>query len=318
MPGLFGGLARARAGMYEGARLGQQDQQQRAMQALLERLQTVQVRDAEQMPDYTTRTAEAKREAERARLAQVVEQARAREEQRIADERNHAQQLEAIRETGRQARMTREVPTPGRAGTGVEKPVQTSDGERKALFYHQRAKPAADQIARYDSPQVLDAIAQKTGMLGNWAKTPEGRLLDQASRVWVMAVLRQDSQGTISDSEMENYRETYLPVPGDDAATLAQKAEARRVATEGLLGVAGRAAPPSIPGEPSGQGEIHLGAPTPVNPQQPRVQGIVAEAVRRLRSGEGTWAEAKRDLPPAVLQQVLDTIAADAQRGGHR
>ena len=135
-----------------------------------------------------------------------------------------------------------------------EKPLRQeipSESERKGLFFYQRAVPAGKIIDSFNDQKTLDALAAKAGMLGNWAKTPEGRRLIQAGKTWAMAVLRQDSGGAITDDEMEFYFDTYLPRPGDDAATLAQKAEARRVVTEGLKAVAGRAMPREATSGPS-------------------------------------------------------------------
>lgn len=109
-----------------------------------------------------------------------------------------------------------------------------TEGERKALFFYRRAEPAAAILNQFDNQKTLDAVASQAGMLGNWAKTPEGQRLYQAGKTWAMAVLRQDSGGAITEEEMQGYFDTYLPRPGDSAEVLAQKRDARRVVTDGL------------------------------------------------------------------------------------
>lgn len=123
------------------------------------------------------------------------------------------------------------------------KEPSTTDGERKGAAFMQRVIPAGQRLNKFDTRQALDVIASKAGMWGNWAKSPEGRQLEQAGRTWAISVLRPESGATITPEEMESYQATYLPVPGDDDATLAQKRQARREAEESIAAIAGRAMP---------------------------------------------------------------------------
>lgn len=125
----------------------------------------------------------------------------------------------------------------------AEKPGNPTDGERKAAMYYERAVPSLEKVNEFGTPAMMDILKQKGGVLGKWQTSKEGKQYMQAAMSWVINVLRQDSQGTITEQEMEFYFDTYLPRPNDDPQTLAQKAAARQKATEGLLIVAGRAAP---------------------------------------------------------------------------
>lgn len=75
--------------------------------------------------------------------------------------------------------------------------------------------------------------------LGNYIQSPEYQKYKQASSNFITALLRQESGAAISKSEFERYDKEYMPQPGDGPDVLAQKAEARRVAIEGMKKGAG-------------------------------------------------------------------------------
>jgi hypothetical protein len=118
-----------------------------------------------------------------------------------------------------------------------------TEGERKASGFASRVVPAGQRVNQFDNSKTLDVIAEKAGMLGNWAKSAEGRQLRTAGLTWAYAVLRPESGATITDDELDGYFEAYLPRPGDDPVTLAMKRQARREAEESIATMAGRALP---------------------------------------------------------------------------
>ena len=73
----------------------------------------------------------------------------------------------------------------------------------------------------------------------------EGQSFDQASRDFINAILRRESGAVISEEEFVNARKQYLPVAGDTAANLEQKAAARRTAIDGLWASSGPGRGPS-------------------------------------------------------------------------
>jgi hypothetical protein len=75
--------------------------------------------------------------------------------------------------------------------------------------------------------------------LGNYAQSAEYQKYKQASSNFITALLRQESGAAISKPEFDRYEKEYMPQPGDGAQTLAQKAEARRIAIEGMKKGAG-------------------------------------------------------------------------------
>lgn len=89
--------------------------------------------------------------------------------------------------------------------------------------------------------------------LGNYVQSPEYQKYKQASSNFITALLRQESGAAISKSEFDRYDKEYMPQPGDGREVLAQKAEARRVAIEGMKKGAGPGyKSPSAPALPSG------------------------------------------------------------------
>jgi hypothetical protein len=99
-----------------------------------------------------------------------------------------------------------------------------------------------------DSSGTIDKIEDQVGRLDtqaarsvwtNWLATPAGRQYAQAQRNWVTANLRKESGAAIPDSELDNEYKKWFPVLNDDAATIAQKRQARKVAEEAMTVQAG-------------------------------------------------------------------------------
>lgn len=75
--------------------------------------------------------------------------------------------------------------------------------------------------------------------LGNYVQSAEYQKYKQASSNFITALLRQESGAAISKTEFDRYDREYMPQPGDGPDVLANKAEARRVAIEGMKKGAG-------------------------------------------------------------------------------
>lgn len=159
----------------------------------------------------------------------------------------------------------------------------------KAAFNLERARAASQQLAQFDDVKVLDAAASKIPLVGNWIKTPEGRRLHNVGQAWAISVLRQDSGGAITESEMEQYFDTYLPKPGDDEQTLAQKRENRRVIESAMEGLAGPAlrpqgkAPAADPEVAEVEAAFRAG---PDTPERRAKRDEIIQAIRAKRGGE--------------------------------
>lgn len=148
--------------------------------------------------------------------------------------------------------------TPLAGFTKPDKPLTESQG-KAALFASRMAK--ADQtleaLASGDNATLMPggikrfaegtgrvlglgtesmggALADTLGGATNWTQSASQQQVEQAQRDFLNAVLRQESGASISPSEFDNARKQYFAQPGDDKATLAQKAENRRTAIAGM------------------------------------------------------------------------------------
>lgn len=134
-------------------------------------------------------------------------------------------------------------------GTGVTaghtKPA--TDGEKSLALYANRIEQSDPQLAALSGTIVkmnpISFAAQNAA--GNPAlQSKEIVQYDQASRNFINSVLRRESGAAISASEFTEARKQYLPVPGDDPATLKQKAQNRAVVRENFTRGAGSAYQP--------------------------------------------------------------------------
>ncbi len=69
----------------------------------------------------------------------------------------------------------------------------------------------------------------------NIAASKERQAFDQGQRNFINLVLRRESGAVISDAEFDNARRQYLPQPGDNADTIAQKRASRLSVIKGLM-----------------------------------------------------------------------------------
>ena len=130
-------------------------------------------------------------------------------------------------------------------GKGTKPTVEQSN----AAGFAQRMV-AANQIISLPNiaaaaPGAGSAIAGATPFVGeplkNLVQSPETQQYAQAARDWIRAKLRKESGAAIGvQEEAEEFR-TYFPVPGDSAAVIKQKAEARQRANQGMIQSAGKA-----------------------------------------------------------------------------
>jgi hypothetical protein len=135
---------------------------------------------------------------------------------------------------------------------------EATEGERKASGFLKRALNAETNYGGIDfnpdqpgrqpveprsyigqklaegAPDFLNSLPAAVG------NSEQRQMADQAQREFIAAILRYDSGAAIPDSEFVTNAKIYFPQPGDTDAVIAQKAQARRVAIEGLRDSAGR------------------------------------------------------------------------------
>ena len=117
-----------------------------------------------------------------------------------------------------------------KAATGEKNEVQA-----KAEIFGNKMELANKTIGSLEGQgtSIVGKIASGVPF-GNYAQSAEYQRYKQASSNFITALLRQESGAAISKSEFDRYDKEYMPQPGDSAEVLAQKAEARRVAIDGM------------------------------------------------------------------------------------
>lgn len=104
--------------------------------------------------------------------------------------------------------------------------------------------------------QVGTSLAGKVASgvpLGNYLQSADYQKYKQAASNFITAILRRESGAAVSPAEFDRYDKELMPQPGDSKEVLAQKAEARRVAIEGMKKGAGPGyKSPTSPALPAG------------------------------------------------------------------
>jgi len=125
-------------------------------------------------------------------------------------------------------------------------PTELKDWQRKDLDFVTRMMQADKVLSevgtKYDPAYVKGArYVENTPILGdiaNAAISENDQRVLQAQRQFLNSVLRPESGAVIGDVEFASGTKQYFPQPGDSEKLLAQKANARRTAIEGLkLGI---------------------------------------------------------------------------------
>lgn len=154
--------------------------------------------------------------------------------------------------------------------------AQAAEGERKASGFLKRALNAENSYLNIENnpgprsmvgqfmadnlPNALNSLPEGVG------NSPERQQADQAQREFIAAVLRYDSGAAIPPEEFVTNARIYYPQPGDSPEVIAQKAESRRVAIEGLRDSSGIMAPQSV-ATPEAAAEMMKGVAGAFNPQ---------------------------------------------------
>ena len=141
-----------------------------------------------------------------------------------------------------------------------------TQGERKAAAFYASGKQGYDTLEALlagDDPstpiretgkgkEVPGFLAQQAAKIGfgtgNVMTNQQVRQMRQSALMLSDAWLRYTSGAAVPEQEVERFAESFIPRAGDDAGTLAQKAQARKVIIEALREGAGRALDKSLVG----------------------------------------------------------------------
>jgi len=135
---------------------------------------------------------------------------------------------------------------------------QPTEQERISAGYASRMMAAEQTLSRvvqggFNPGNWTDATMGRLPIVGNALTSEGGQLYRQAQEDWVRAKLRRESGAVIGAEEMAQEVRTYFPQPGDTPAMIAQKEQARRLASQAMVGAAGRGTiinPPETPAAP--------------------------------------------------------------------
>ena len=153
------------------------------------------------------------------------------------------------------------VPIMGPSGTQLKGVGgQPTEGQANAAGFAQRmelAESILKGLPAGSQPGAGTRIAEMFPLVGGaLARSGQGadtQMYDQAAQDWIRAKLRKESGAAIGVDEARQEYATYFPMVGDTPEKIKQKAEARRVVTEGMQKSAGRAYTPYVAPQQPGQ-----------------------------------------------------------------
>lgn len=149
----------------------------------------------------------------------------------------------ARRESAADRALSRELAQ----GEREQKRVEGTESQKLSAGFADRMVASNTIIEQLESagglPTEFTSLAGGVPLFGSYlqrrAMTPEQQRYKQAADNWIRANLRKESGAVIGADEMEAEYATYFPQPGEDPATIAQKAEARRITTQAMIKNAG-------------------------------------------------------------------------------
>ena len=152
------------------------------------------------------------------------------------------------------------IPILGPGGTplkGAAAGGKPTESEQNAAGFAQRMERVTgiiDALPTTATPGMGSAIAGAIPFVGGVAQrgiqSADTQRYQQAANDWIRAKLRKESGAAIGKDEMESEYKTYFPQVGDSPEVIAQKADARRVATEAMKISAGKSYRPFEPTAP--------------------------------------------------------------------
>lgn len=121
-------------------------------------------------------------------------------------------------------------------GAGAVRPL--TESQSKDAVYATRAEGALTALEAAGPEALTDrtaVMADRTPLgIGRGIQSDQYQVARNAGDEFLQAILRKDTGAAITSQEMAEYGRTYLPQPGDGAAVLRQKSQARVRALEAL------------------------------------------------------------------------------------
>ena len=104
-----------------------------------------------------------------------------------------------------------------------------NETESKGNIYYTRALGALDDFEPIANAMAgpVDRVADAVPLVGNYLTSEDYQVATTAGKEFLAAILRKDTGAAITNQEMKEYGDIYLPAPGDKGPRLAQKKKAR-------------------------------------------------------------------------------------------
>ena len=138
------------------------------------------------------------------------------------------------------------VPLKGKA---APKPTEGETNAAGFAGQMENAEAVISQLPAGSQPGAGSGIAGSVPFVGDVTKRfvqpAATQQYEQAAQAWIRAKLRKESGAAIGVDEMAKEYQTYFPQVGDSPAVIAQKAKARRIATEAMKKSAGKSYTPT-------------------------------------------------------------------------
>lgn len=133
-----------------------------------------------------------------------------------------------------------------------EKVKSPEQWQAQAAAYANRMNNSNQTLTRlgasgYTSPSLATWLATDKSF-ESFQGTKEDQSFIQSAREWISAKLRKESGAVINKDEFRRDFQTYFPMPGDDAATIQQKADSRLRIEAEMKAQAGNAYAKMFPG----------------------------------------------------------------------
>lgn len=153
----------------------------------------------------------------------------------------------------------REVPAGAAVGIAKEGGSLNESQSNAATFADRMANANKDverlQNINKGATGAMGAAYGSLPVIGNMVSSEDRQLFERAKKDFVTAVLRKESGASIAASEFENEDRKYFPQVGDSDRVIAEKAQARAIALQGMQRAAGSGYRPSggssVPPPPS-------------------------------------------------------------------
>jgi len=137
------------------------------------------------------------------------------------------------------------------------------ESQAKATQYYATASKANESLSK--SEQTLTSlggyVAGQAGVAGNFFKSPEYRQAEQDAVVFTEQYYRALTGAAAPEAEYKRMAQQIIPLPGDDAGTIAKKKLTREAWLESIKVAAGPGAAkltPTTPAAPSGDNTQRL------------------------------------------------------------